>query len=307
MAILELNHRERSLDARQKGSVSTLVDTFQVVTDSDAGTLTLKQIEQIAPTGVFAAKPILRKRHPDDSRFVCVDIRLEQADTQIYTLRATYTAMLYTGNVAGDSTGSSDSPTRLYWTMSKRAYIEEWPRYVVQTTTPTNYDAAWPPSSAIAGTKIDVWGNPQRYKQWAHDIFLTGFFDATWLKENDAVADVASVLDLNNYLGKRNSAVFLNYAIGRVAFIGWDEQIVEDPWRSFTLRFIAKEWGHLEQVTLPSADGRPLLSTVATAGWPAAPVVVKQLQSAFWWQPFTNKINFYNISDFTEVETPSPT
>jgi len=309
MAILEVNHRKRSLDARQKGSVSTLTDEFQVVTDDGATTLTLKQIEQLAP-GSFANKPVLRKRHPDDGRFVCTNIRLDQSDTQVYVLTATYTSMLYTGNVTGDSTGTSDNPTRVYWIMSKRVYSQEWPRFVEPATVPVDFDATWPPGSAIAGTKVDVWGTPQTYKQWAADVFLTGFYDTTYLKKTDDNFDVADVLNLSTYINKRNSAAFLNYPIGQIAFVGWDEQIVEDPWRSFTLRFLATEFGHLEQVTLPTADGRPLLATVAASPpWPAAPVVVKQLQSAFWWQPFSSKANFNSIDPggFAEILIPSPT
>ncbi|MBM3366490.1 MAG: hypothetical protein FJY48_12450 [Betaproteobacteria bacterium] len=309
MAILEVNHRKRSLDARQKGSVSTLIDEFQVVTDDGATTLTLKQIEQLAP-GAFVNKPVLRKRHPDDARFVCTNIRLDQSDTQIYVLTATYTSMLYTANVTGDSTGTSDNPTRPYWIMSKRVYSQEWPRFVAPTTVPANFDASWPPTSAIAGTKVDVWGTPQTYKQWAADVFLTGFFDSTFLKYTEDNFDVATVLSLQTFLNKRNSQTFLNYPIGQIALVGWDEQIVEDPWRSFTLRFLATENGHLEQVTLPTQDGRPLLTSVAASPpWPAAPVVVKQLQTAFWWQPFANKADFntMDITSFAEIITPSPT
>lgn len=306
MAIIEFSHRKRDLNARQKGSVSTLTDTFLIGTDDAAGTLTLKDIEQLAATGIYAAKPILRTRHPDDQRFVCVDLRLEQVSTQIYTLSAAYTAMLYTGNVYGDETGTSTQPTRLYWTMSRRAHVVDWPR-LVAATAPANYDASWPPAAAISGTKVDVWGTPQKWKQWEHEIFLTGFFDAAFLKEDEGNFDVATRLSLNSYLGKRNSVAFLNYPIGRVAFVGWDEQIVEDPWRSFTLRFVAKEWGHLEQVPLPTSDGRPLLSTVASSPpWPSAPTVVKQLGTAFWWQPYNDKIDFYGIDAFDEILTPSP-
>lgn len=303
MAIIEFSHRKRSLNARQKGSVSSLTDTFLIGTDDAAGTLTLKEIEQIAASGIYSAKPILRKRHPDDARFVCTNLQLDQVEAQIYTLTATYTAMVYTANVTGDSTGTSDSPTRTYWTLSRRAHVEDWPR-LVETSAPANYDAAWPPAASITGTKVDVWGTPQKYKQWTHEIFLTGFFDTSYLKSDDDDSDVPTKLGLNTYLGKRNSEPFLNYSIGRVAFVGWDEQIVEDPWRSFTLRFIAKEWGHLEQVALPTADGRPLLSTVAA--WPGGAVVVKQLATAFWWQPYPDKDNFYNIDPFLEVLDPSP-
>jgi len=175
--------------------------------------------------------------------------------------------------------------------------------WIDPTTIPTDFDSPWVPTSAIAGTRIDLAGHPFKQPMWRHEVFLTTFFERAYRTSVNAnYWSARAYYDLDSAINKRNEDTFLGYPIGQIALVGFDEQPSEDPWQSVTLRFIATEYGHLEQRPLTGPDGQQLLSTTITI----AGKTVKQNDAAWWYQPYPDKYDFNGLSTFTEITNPSP-
>jgi hypothetical protein len=93
-------------------------------------------------------------------------------------------------------------------------------------------------------------------------------------------------------------------------FIGFQQAMTEDPWDTYTLSFLADQWGHLEQRVIPNVTGGVLMTNVST--WAGKPI--KQADASYWYQPWNRTLanSLYNFNllspsaSFLEIETPSP-
>jgi hypothetical protein len=303
LLVTDLHHVDHKLTVRRKGESSTIVETYRLEVNDDA---TLPEIELVTYSAGSAQAlnvPIMRVRHLDDSRFVCTEKTFTQIDHRVWHLEAIFSTKLYTNAYPSDEDGNYGA--RPHWTMSRRCGLKMIDRYVNATTYPANGDAVWPPTSVISGVKVDRFGQPLRVPSPVHEIFLSTQVDRAYGKSLGAW-DPVHLFGVNPYLGYRNEVDFLGYPAGSVVLTGFDDQPTDDPWQSITIRMTASDEFHLEQIWLPGADGRQLLSTVTTY----ASKTIKQLDAAFWYQPYPDKYDFYNFdiwgNNFQEIVDPSP-
>lgn len=303
MAVTAMFYIDGKLTAKRKGESSILVLTHKIEVDADHTSQEVLALTFSTGATQALTLPVLRARNLDDNRYVCVEKTCKQIDWRVWEVESTYAAKLFTNKY----TSNPNEGGQPFWTLSRRCSLKMMDYYVQPSTYPTNGDTNWPPSSTIAGTKIDRFGQPMKIGVPHHEIFLTTQIDRAWARNaGGAKWDLITYLGIDQYLGYRNSDVFLNYPIGSVVLLGYDDQPTDDPWQSITLRMAANDDFHLEQVWLPGADGRQLLSTVTT--W--ATKTIKQLDSAFFYQPYPLKTSFnaFDITggNFSEIVNPTP-
>ena len=296
MAIIAANKISERIDAKTKGEISTWVQVYRVEADTDhtPNDLLLEFVGGLPPE--LRSRPI-----STDKRWIVRDVQFVPADWRVWDCTVTMVTRIATNYLTSD--GDIAYGNKQWWTMSRRvtAVTTDW--WIEPTALPTNFDATWPPSAVIAGTKIDLAGIPYRQPMWRHEVFLTTFFERAYQKSLSANNwNAYAYYNIANAINKRNSATFLGYPIGQIALIGFDEQPSEDPWQSVTLRFVATEYGHLEQRPIGGPDGKILLTSTATY----AGKTIKQNDAAFWYQPYESKFDFTTLSDFSEITSPTP-
>lgn len=296
MAITATFKTSDRIDAKTKGEISTWTQVYRVETDADH---TPNELLLLSSSSL---PPLLRTRpFSSDKRWIVREVQFVPADYRVWDCTVTLVTRLATNNITPDSDLSTGN--RQWWTISRRviAVTTDW--WIEPTALPTNFDATWPPSAVIAGTKVDLAGIPYKQPMWRHEVFLTTYFERAYQKSLSANNWSAyAYFNIANAINRRNSAAFLNYPIGQIALIGFDEQPSEDPWQSVTLRFVATEYGHLEQRPIGGPDGKILLTSTATY----AGKTIKQNDAAFWYQPYENKFDFTTLSNFDEITNPSP-
>lgn len=297
MGITSAFKTSERIDAKTKGEISTWTQVYRVEADTD------HTPNELLLEFVGGLPPELRSRpFTSDKRWIVRDVQFAPVDYRVWDCTVTLVTRLTTNVLPSDSDLTFGN--KQWWTMSRRvtAVTTDW--WIKPTTLPTNFDATWPPSAVIGGSKIDLAGIPYKQPMWRHEVFLTTFFERAYQKSVSANNWSAyAYFNIANAINKRNSAAFLSYPVGQIALIGFDEQPSEDPWQSVTLRFIATEYGHLEQRPIGGPDGKILLTSTATY----AGKTIKQNDAAFWYQPYESKFDFTTLSDFSEITSPTPT
>jgi len=300
MPITSLFKVSETIDAKGKGDISTWVQTFRLEVDADHTPNELVELS-FSSGGVFM--PRLRTRPYTDKRWIVRTVDFAPVDYRVWQATVTLVTRLYCDNVPPDQDAGAGTPGRTWWTMSRRAIGVTTDWYVDPTSIPTDFDSPWVPTAVIPGTKIDLAGVPFKQPMWRHEVFLTTFFERAYRRSvNNTYWSARNYYGLDNAINKRNEDEFLDYPTGQIALVGFDEQPSEDPWQSVTLRFIATEYGHLEQRPVTGPDGNILLgNTITIAG-----TTVKQSFEAYWFQPYPDKFDFNGLSQFLEITTPSP-
>jgi len=295
MAVDSLKLRESTLDVGKAGEVSKLRETYLLTVDADD---TLLQIKEDA----FASKPLMRQRHATAAMaaFVVDHISIDPTGYRSYRYVVDYTTML-------DTYQSAAKP---FTTLQRRTGTRRLAVWKMPTGGSPNYGlpttgtVGWPPNTVATGTNVDIMGNPQNIDIWSHDLFVQVTIDVTMMQCLNGAVPFQLQNELTAYLLKRNSVAFLGYPIGKVVFLGWDEQLTNDPAMTINLRFKADDWFHLEQRILPRIDGGPYL-TVATT-WASKPI--KQVDSAYWYQPYSRygTIDFNLMAFYDQLLIPTP-
>jgi len=157
-------------------------------------------------------------------------------------------------------------------------------------------------------------GTPENYRVWHHTLEIEIHVDRSYMKANGPTpigpnADYYPI-EWNQHLFKRNSVSFLKYDPGTVVFIGFQQAMTEDPWDTYTLSFLADQFGHLEQRVIPNVTGGVLMTNLST--WAGKPI--KQADAAYWYQPWNRTIanSLYNLNllsptgTFDEIIDPTP-
>ena len=279
MAITSLHHVESSSHVAQRGDVSSITDRYIVETDSDMTVSTLR-------TSTFTGLPHVRDRHAVSVTYVCQAVDITPLSFRVWQFVARWTTRI-----------SSTSHVR----MARRGALRDV-RIWRQATAPTSGDAVWFPTSAIAGTAVDVMGEPEILRFWRHELTLDVSIDSAAMKSQQGTADYWQVI-WTAALRRRNSVAYLGYAAGAVVFLGWSEQMTEDPWVTASLHFVADELYHLEQRVLPAPDGSILLgSTTTVAGTP-----IRQASNVYWYQPYREtRVDLYELWPTAELTVPTP-
>jgi len=295
MAVTLCSKVEDTFSVGKPGEISTLKEKYVLTVDADDTLLAIS-------LDAFAGKPLMRTRHPVAAlkNFIVSHIEIQPTGFRSYNYVVDYTHKL--------QTTQQDSGSSKFVSMSRRASrrrLNLWklPGGAFPAGLPTNGTTPWPPNAVATGSSVDIMGAPQPYEIWHHDIFLQFEVDTPKLQQSTGTAYSTAII-LTGFSGARNSEVFLGYSVGQVAMIGWDEQLTQDPLTTVNVHFKADKFYHLEQRILPKVDGSPYLTGAAV--WASKPV--KQVDSAFWYQPFTlNGLSDFNLmGNFSELETPTP-
>ena len=248
-------------------------------------------------------KPLIRTRYIEDLRFICTSINYKQLSVGMYQMDVEYTGYIDDGLY-------SDATPPVPWSrLSRRCSFRNVQLWTYPTSLPTNYSAAWPPTAVISGTPVDMMGTPENYRVWHHTLDIELHVDRSYMNSVSSFADYFPI-EWNQRLFKRNSVSFLNYPAGTVVFTGFQQAMTEDPWDTYTLSFLADQWGHLEQRVIPNVTGGVLMTNLST--WATKPI--KQADAAYWYQPWNRTIanSLYNLNllspsgSFDEITNPTP-
>ena len=286
-----------SVTQSQKSLPSTLTEKY--ILQFDTTNPTYLQVSELLPfvctyipDGDNWALPYVRQRHVSDTHFVCTEAHVEYISTSLLSYTAIFTSLLYGCD--------DDHPWSRKAVRTGTRTVELWKD---PTTYPANYAAPWPPTAVVSGTSIDIMGKPETRKVWHESLDIEVHVDRAYEKNVNGDADWWTNVWLPS-INKRNSVSFLGYAAGRVAFMGFEEALTNDPWVTYILHFETDEIGHLQQRVLPNAKGTVLLTTSAT--W--ASKTILQADAAYWYQPFYKGglADFNGLWDFSEITTPTP-
>lgn len=238
------------------------------------------------------APAIIRTRHLLHSDYVCTRVTVRQITVGVWQLDAEFTSRV----------SSAD-----YCKISRRSGTRNmmvW-KYTPGTV-PTNGTTTWPPTTSVTGTGQDVFGEPRPVMVGYNDISIEVYYDRSHYAAPCFTNNAFYWPDIwTAALNKRNSVAFLGFDIGKVVFLGFSEQLTEDPWVTATLSFRADQLYHLEQRVLPDVDGHVLLG--ATSTWDTSPIM--QATKAYWFQPYSaTPMDFSQLHSgfFSELVTPTP-
>lgn len=182
----------------------------------------------------------------------------------------------------------------------------------IWTGVPANGTVTYPATADMGGTKVDANGVPLQWKIAQQTITVEHLWDRTKDTAATAVTGAASSCDppsewTSIYAASRNSAAFLGWPAGYVAYMGWTANQSPDEWLVVSHRFLADDWQHLEQRPVNDPSGKPILSTGPTiAGYPS-----KSCGVVVWYQPYENLQNFANLFNWrsglwTQITAPVP-
>lgn len=182
----------------------------------------------------------------------------------------------------------------------------------IWTSVPADGTVAFPPTSWIAGDKVDMNLQPAQLKVAQQSIQVDILWDRTRDRSTDAMAGAVDSPDppsewTSVYCNTRNNASFLGWPAGYVTYLGWTANQSPDEWLVVSHRFLADDWQHLEQRPVPNVGNLPLSSTASFNG-----INVQQHDKIFWYQPyrstatFSNLINFGSYSPWSDITTPKP-
>ena len=311
LSILNCVRTSKQLHVAQKGLASRYSEIYILTTDGNGDDPAFDILNNITFTGTGPEnnnKPMMRERYYYDARFISTGITYKQLSTNTFQMDVEYTGYI------GDGLYSNDTPPNPWYRLSRRCTFRNVPIWIYPSVLPTNYVTAWPPTSAVSGTSVDMMGTPENHKVWHHTLEIEVHIDRTYAQTTYGDADHFPIL-WNTYLFYRNKKPFLGYPDGTVVFTGFQQALTEDPWDTFTLSFIADQWGHLEQRVIPNVTGGVLMTNVST--W--AGKTIKQADAAYWYQPWSRittgnqglyNLNFLspdlNTNTFDELINPTP-
>jgi hypothetical protein len=296
----------KQLHVAQKGLASRYTETYILTTSGGGNDGLLDSLIGLPFTATGPqnnTKPYMRERYAYDTRFISTSQIYKQLTINTFQLDVEYTGYIDDG-LEGD-----EVPPTPWSRLSRRCIFRNVQLWTYPSSLPTNYNAAWPPTSVISGTSVDMMGTPENYRVWHHTIEVEIHIDRSYYKSLTGYADYWPI-EWTSRLFKRNSGSFLSYPAGTVVFVGFQQALTEDPWDTYTLSFEADAWGHLEQRVIPNVTGGVLMTNVST--WAGKPI--KQADAAYWYQPWNRTIanSLYDLNllapggSFVEITDPTP-
>jgi hypothetical protein len=170
--------------------------------------------------------------------------------------------------------------------ISGRQYAE----YRKGVSIPVDGTVAWPPTTDMGGTKIDLNGMPRakelpqvtRQLEYKWDrtplISTTTPDDPDWQVFYDAI-------------NKRNSVAFMDASIGTMLYKGFSASLDREIWR-IVHTWVFDSFYHLEQMPVPNPTGQPILLPGVTI----ASQQILQCEKVAWYQRYPDTIDF--MDDF---------
>jgi hypothetical protein len=170
----------------------------------------------------------------------------------------------------------------------------------LDATFPSNFDAAWPVSSDIGGSKVDLRGNPRTYEVPQQNITV----EVLWDRTATATLGEPPWATYSGYVGQRNSAAFLGAAIGQMLYRGFQAAPLQE-WYKIQHNFVWDAWGHLEQFGIPLPTGMPQ----CTSGTSVLGVTILQADKIGWMQKYPTKSAISSVltgQQLSELTSPVP-
>ena len=166
--------------------------------------------------------------------------------------------------------------------LTSRQYAE----YRTGVTLPVNGTVAWPPTTDIGGTKIDLNGNPRAKEVPQITRQLEYKWDRTPLISTTTPDDppFQTFLDAVN---KRNSVAFMDASIGTMLYKGFSASLDREIWR-IVHTWVFDPFYHVEQMPVPNPTGQPVL----LPGTSVAGLQILQCDKVAWYQRFTGTTDF---------------
>lgn len=229
------------------------------------------------------------------TKFVCRNVRAQPVPQSPYawTIQVTWT------------TRDSYVIGREYFKITRSTGFRTAGMYrngdAIWTGVPSNGTVAYPPTSWMGGTKVDMNGQPVQLRVAQQSISVDILWDRTKMRSTDAMAGAVDSPDppsewTSVYCNTRNDASFLGWPAGYVTYLGWTASQSPDEWLVISHKFLADDWQHLEQRPAPNAAGKPFMTTANIGSSPSIPV--QQHMHVFWYQPYVALTNFQNLLDF---------
>ena len=166
--------------------------------------------------------------------------------------------------------------------LTSRQYAE----YRTGVTLPVNGTVAWPPTTDIGGTKIDLNGTPRAKEVPQITRQLEYKWDRTPLISTTTPDDppFQTFLDAVN---KRNSVAFMDASIGTMLYKGFSASLDREIWR-IVHTWVFDPFYHVEQMPVPNPTGQPVL----LPGTSVAGLQILQCDKVAWYQRFTGTTDF---------------
>jgi len=191
-----------------------------------------------------------------------------------------------------------------YVAVTRNSGIRQAQVWRLAPTFPANGSVTWPTGVVdIAGTKVDLNGNPPSYEVPQMTITVEVLWDRTLVVSGNPQAEPPTS-SWSTYVGKRNDAAFLGCAIGTLVYRGFSVS-PHHEWYRISHTFLWDDWYHLEQVPGPIPTGAP----ACTSGVTVAGLQVLQADKVVWFQKYQSLANFSNIVtalQLAELTVPKP-
>jgi len=259
----------------------------------------------IGESGLFGAVPGVRQRLPSAiygsssllKTFVCRSVDAQPVREQIYT----WVVTCRFGSpqvIVGEETGQHVQVTRQAQTRQANVWR-------IGPTIPSNGDVTWPTGVVdIAGTKVDVAGNPVSYEIPQMQISMEILWDRTGQNGLNAVGEPPTSL-YSSYIGTRNSVSFLGCDIGTMVYRGFTVSPQNEYYR-IQHQWLWDQMYHLDQIALPMPDGAPVCESIVTI----AGLDVLQCTKVGFFQKYPSKTNhtsLFSATALAELTAPKPT
>jgi hypothetical protein len=259
------------------------VDTYPG--DSGIFTSGIPLVRQRLPAGVYGSDSFLKT-------YVCRSV--ESAPVREGTFVFRVTCRFGSFGPTGDFG---------YCQVTRSSSIRQAQMWRMGVSFPSNYDAAWPVSADIGGSKVDLRGNPKTYEVPQQNITVEVLWDRTAVVGGSAQGEPPWAT-WSGYVGQRNSATFLGADIGQLLYRGFQAAPLQE-WYKIQHNFVWDAWGHLEQFGIPLPTGMPQ----CTSGTSVLGVTILQADKIGWMQKYPTKSaisNVLNAQQLSELTSPVP-
>jgi len=187
-----------------------------------------------------------------------------------------------------------------YCQVTRSSSIRQAQMWRMGAAFPSNYDAAWPVSADIGGSKVDLRGNPKTYEVPQQNITVEVLWDRTAFSGQGE----PPWSTWSGYVGQRNSATLLGADIGQLLYRGFQSAPLQE-WYKIQHNFVWDAWGHLEQFGIPLPTGMPQ----CTSGTSVLGVTILQADKIGWMQKYPTKSSIGSVltsAQLSELTNPVP-
>jgi hypothetical protein len=270
---------EHSLDLayQVRWTPSSGVDTYPG--DQEIFYSGIPKVRERLPSAIYGSTYLLKS-------FVCRSVEISTVREGTYVFRVTCRFGTF---------GKTDDGA--YCQVTRSSSIRQAQMWRMNAAFPSNFDASWPVSADIGGSKVDLRGNPRTYEVPQQNITVEVLWDRTAGAQGEPPWSAWS-----GYVGQRNSAAFLGASIGQMLYRGFQAAPLQE-WYKIQHNFVWDAWGHLEQFGIPLPTGMPQ----CTSGTSVLGVTILQADKIGWMQKYPTKSAISSVlSSAAQIELTSP-